>query len=337
MKNKLISLSLLIMFITFPLVGCGLTGSPRPRAGYLPTATVGIHFPNPDNLGSHSYGFGFGEAGGIVYTCKAGHVDLDHIRGNADQMRYLIKKIRKVLSKKQKKFSFSISGEMSSHKITLTYPYDLDNRAGKEQVIEEVAVGTAAYLVFNATVWHEMQTWFGVHFAGFEPEFNSAFSWEDTYSNLLGIYIGIEAMEADNFDKAMTVGIDKKLAELEVRPRSVAIAASDKVRGDWYTGNFIPNTKMRNFDIGLDGSVTPTLVPGIEGCNSQALPLAVPNLEVLKKYGFSMYYEIKPNVFEQGRMFKAAQSKKIVPEIHYPIMIEYIKKQASQKGYAYSD
>ena len=83
--------------------------------------------------------------------------------------------------------------------------------------------------------------------------------------------------------------------------------------------------------------MTPTLIPGIEGCGNRPLDLKVPNPDVLDKYGFSMYYEIRPNVFEQGRMFKAAQSKKIVPKIHYSVMMEYIKKQASERGYIYSE
>ena len=169
--------------------------------------------------------------------------------------------------------------------------------------------------------------------------FYSAFSWEDTYSNLLGVYLGADALKDTHhdFNEAMTIGINDKLRQLQVQPRSVAVAASEKVKGTWYTGNLFIDTKMRNFDIGLDGYLTPTLIPGIDSCDSQPLPLKVPDLKIMKNHGFSMYYEIKPNVFEQGRMFKAAGSKKIVPETHYPVMIEYIKKQAAQKGYAYTE
>ncbi len=324
-----------IAILTMTITGCGLPGAPRARMGHLSTATFGIHFPDPNHLGTHGYGFGLTEVGGILYTCKAGHVDLSHIRGNADITRYLVKKIHNTLSKKNNGFSFTLTGELSSHKIRFTYPKGWEAEPEKGRIIEEIAFSTAPYLSFNATIWHEIQTWFGVHFAGFEPEFNSAFSWEDVYSNLIGTRLGVEAMKdtQHNFDKAMTIAIQRQLKELQVQPSSVAIYASKKVRGQWYTGNFVPDVKMRNFDIGLDGFVTPTLVPGIERCNSKPLPLPVPTLDILKQHGFSMSYEIKPNVFEQGRIFKAAKSKKIMPEKHFPVILEYIKKEAAEKGY----
>ena len=333
--NLVAFIGVIILLLT--IAGCGLIGGPRPRAGYLATDTFGIAFADPDNLGTHGYGFSLSEAPGIVYTCKAGHVDLDHIRGNADNTRYLVRKIRKVLSKKGKGFSFNLSGEMSRHIIKFTYPSGWEMKADKEAVIDEIAFGVAPYLSFNATVWHEIQTWFGVHFAGFEPEFNSAFSWEDVYSNLIGTRLAVDVMKKQDydFDQAMTSAINRQLKELLVQPRSVAIHASDKMRGDWYTGNFVPDVKMRNFDIGLDGFVTPTMVSGITQCDSEPLPMPVPTLEALHKHGLSMSYEISPRVFEQWSMFKAIGSNKIFPKKHYPIFLEYMKKEADKKGYKY--
>jgi len=328
------------MAIALVATGCSFSGGPRARIGYLPTATFGILFPDPDKLGKHSYGTDFfGEVGGIVYTCKAGHIDLDHVRGNADDVRYLVKKIREALSKKRKGFSFNLTGEMSTHKIQLTYPPDWDQRPDKDKVIEEIAFDTAPYLAFYATTWHEIQTWFGVHFAFMEPEFNSAFSWEDSYSNLIGARLGVEAVKdtEHSFDDAVTIAIYRKLKELGVQPKETAIRASASVRGQWYTGTFIPDMKMRNFDIGLDGAITPTLVPGVADCNDEPLTLPAPTLDTLKRYGFTMTYEIKPNVLEQGRIFKAAGSKKIFPEKHLPILIEYMKKEAIKRGYKYDE
>jgi len=322
------------------VAGCSL-GGPRARIGHLSTATFGIAFPDPNKLGRHSYGpISLFEVSGIVYTCKAGHIDLDHIRGNADATRFLIKKICTTLSKKRKGFSFNLAGEMSTHVIRFTYPENWDRRTDKDKIIDEIAYNTAPYIAFNATTWHEILTWFGVHFALVEPEFNSAFSWEDNYSNLLGVRLGVEAVKdtEHNFDVAMTKAIYRQIEELDVQPRSTAIAASDKVRGQWYTGNFIPDVKMRNFDIGLDGSITPTRAPGQNGCdpNEPALILPVPTTDALRRYGFSMTYEIKPNVIlEQGRIFDAAGSKRIFPEEHYPILIEYMKKDAIRRGYKY--
>ena len=87
-----------------------------------------------------------------------------------------------------------------------------------------------------------------------------------------------------------------------------------------------------------DDDVTPTLVPGINGCDGKPLSLPVPTLDTLRSYGFSMTYEIKPNVIlEQGRIFKAAGSKRIFPKKHFPILIGYMKKDAIRRGYKYDE
>jgi hypothetical protein len=343
-KNTRISLvgktTFLAAAIGLTVAGCSFSGGPRARVGYLPTATFGVVFPDPDKLGRHAYRLDlFGEAGGIVYTCKGGHIDLHHIRGTADDARYLVKRIRETLSKKRKGFSFNLTGEMSTHKIRFTYPANWDRQQDKDEIIDEIAFETAVYLAFNAMTWHEMQTWFGVHFALVEPEFNSAFSWEDTYSNLVGARLGVEAVKdtEHDFDEAMTVAIYRRLKELDVQPRETAIRASDSIRGQWYTGNFVPDMRMRNFDIGLDGTIRPTLVPGVADCNDEPLELAAPTLETLERHGFAMTYEIKPNVLEQGRIFKAAGSNRIFPEKHYPVLIEHMKKEALERGYRYEE
>jgi hypothetical protein len=319
------------------MAGCSLTGGPRARAGHLPTDTHGIAFANPDKLGKHSYGVTLFEVGGIIYTCKAGHLDLGHIRGNADNTKYLVKKVRNALTKNNKGFGFTITGELSRHNIKFTYPANWESNPDKEKIINEIAYATGPYLSHQATVWHEILTWFGVHFMGFEQEFNSAFSWEDMYSNVLGTQLAVTAMKTPgkSFDQAMTDELNKKLKELNVQPKEVAIKASDKMRNIWYTGNLVPDMKIRNLDIGLDGYITPMMVPGITECSDTPVNIAVPSLKVLRSHGFEMTHQVSPNVLEQGKIYKAAGTKDIHPEKHYPIIMKAIKQQVIQKGYKY--
>ncbi|HPO70533.1 MAG TPA: DUF4056 domain-containing protein [Anaerohalosphaeraceae bacterium] len=203
-----------------------------------------------------------------------------------------------------------------------------------------MAFEAGPYLAFDATIWHEILTWFGVHFMGFEPEFNSAFSYEDLYSNLLGCRLAVDALqdEQNDYDRAMTQRLNAVLQELGVQPRQIAVEAVKSVEGRWYTGGLIPDMKMRNFDIGLDGFITPVLIENVKNCpDARAVPLPAPALERLQQYGFSLTHEIKPNVFEQGAIFKAAGSKRIVPDEHYPVLIEFMKQDAARRGYQYSD
>ncbi len=330
---------LMIVYLIISVLICGC-GANRPRWGYLPTPT-GNPFPDPNKLGNHSSGIGiFMEAAGIVYTCKAGHIDLDHVRGSADVTKYLTEKINETLRQNRDTFTLKLTGEWSSHIVTFTYPSNWHQVNDKEKIIREISLEAAPYLAMNAMTWHEILTWFGTRFLGFEPEFNSAFSWEDVYSNLVGAKLGAAAIQdnANSFDKAMTLLIYKTLKELKVRPRSVAIAASKSVEGRWYVGNFLPDTKMRNFDIGLDGSITPLLIDNVPGCEDcRPAALTMPSLQSLKDYGFTLTHEIKPNVFEQEKIFRAAGSYKIFPEKHYPVLLEFMKRQAHGKGYSFAE
>lgn len=327
--------------------GCQV-GLPKARFGTLPTATAGSAFLDPNNLGSHSYHFNPLEKNGIVYTCKTGHIDLTHLRWNADYTKYAAKKTHKVLMKKRKGFSFTISMERSKHKITFGYPENWKDLSHDEKtkIADEVSLHTGPYIAYNATLWHEILTWFGVRFVGIEPEFHSSFSWEDVYSNLLGTKLAVEVIQDPNnhYGKAMELAIDRELERLGVQSRKTAIHAAKKMKGIWFrggtpiTGNFFVETMKKNMDIGLnDGFVTPTIVDGIcDGAEPE--PLAVPNLDILSKYGLTMKYEIYMHEWEKGRILRAAyqgkKGKTIEPDKHFPAIMEFIKNEAVEKyGY----
>lgn len=323
------------------VAGCGIH-YPRARLGALPTNTAMVPFPNPEKLGTHGYFMGFGEVNGLVYTCRGGHIDIYHLRGCADNTRYLSKKVRSTIAKGKKGFSYNLEMETSRHHISFVYPDEWDSfsEKKKQKIADEVFVDVGQYIAFNASVWHEILTWFGVHFAGFEPEFNSAFSWEDVYSNLIGSRLAAQILKDDMddvYDLEMTRLIDAELEHLGAVPVKVARAASQKMYGDWYTGNLIPNMKMRNFDIGLDGEITPTLIPDVTACGAEPQNYPAPSLAVLEKYGIEMIYRISPNVFEQGRIFKAAGQKKIYQQRDFPVFLEYMKAAAAKRGDKYDE
>jgi hypothetical protein len=318
--------------------GCGLH-LPRTRMGTLPTPPPGPRFYEPHELGRHSYHFSPFEKNGIVFACKAGHIDITHVRWSADHTRYLTKKTRKTLMKKGKGFTFRLSLELSQHKVKFSYPEYWDDltHKEKEEIAEIIAFEVGPYLAFNATLWHEILTWFGVHFIGVEPEFNSSFSWEDIYSNLLGTKLAVEALKntKHGYNKAMTLAIDRKLRQLDAQPKSTAIYAVEKMRGEWFTGYLLVDTIRKNMDIGLDdGFVTPVIVPGI--CyGTEPEPLAVPTVDILAKYGFSMKYEIYPYELERYKIFRAVypdgNGEKVEPDKHFARLMYHIKRQAVEE------
>ena len=333
----------------FLLLSLGLSGcnnTPNIRRGSLATTTLGIPFLHPkppfldpDKLGSHSYFPNPFEKNGIVYTCDGGHIDIAHVRANADDTRYLVGKIYNTLIKNKSKYSFGLAFEQSWHTIEFTYPENWSEltQEEKEKIAREISLEAGAFVTFHATLWHEFMSWFGVRFAIFDPQFNSAFSWEDVYSNILGVTIGIRALEdtEHSYNKAVTIEINKELDNLRVVSRKKAIEITESMRGKWFKGKFVADMIRRNTDIGVDdGYVSPVLVPG--ACeDAKARPIEVPKLDKTTERGFSMTYKIVPVYLEGNKVKKIAHPEKKVKSIEpvkdYPKIIDYVNKTAVEK------
>ena len=343
MKPAVTKTITLMLLSAISVLFTGCIGAPRMRMGCLPTSTPGGTFLNPDRLGKHSYGpaGSLSEGDGIVYTCKAGHVDVTHLRWNADYTKFLANKTQKTLMRDKDGFRFRIVMEQSDHVIKFTYPDSWINmpKNEKAKAAETISYHLGGYITYLATTWHEIATSYGTRYVGFEPEENSAFSWEDTFSNLLGCHLAVEAMldKEHSFNKAMTIAIDKRLKALGIVSRKEALSAAEKTRGDWFKGNFAVETIMKNYDIGLDGSVTPVVVPNVEGCGSGKVKYMTFTKDILKQYGIEMTYEIKPNIFEAGKIYKAAGHNDIFPERDFPAIIKDLKERAKERGWKWQD
>jgi hypothetical protein len=321
----------------------GLDASPRIRVGYLPTPTLGTVFSGPNDLGRHGYCPNLSERNGIVYTCKAGAIDIGHARKAADWTVFLAAKTYKQIMENETDFSFRLY-EPSRYYVRVTYPGNWKDlsRAQREKTAYEVSVGLGRYLAFTAVTWHEVITWFGFKSKGLEPEYPSAFTWEETYSNLFGTHVAALAIEDTEhvYNEAVTLAFDRELRRLDVQSASVSRHASESVRGPWFTGDFYwIAMKKRNFDLGLDdGCVTPILIPSVSECEEvQAESFPVPELDFVSQYGFSVRFEIKPNIWEGGAILDIAYpeghkgKKRIEPAIHYPPIMAHIRKEAIER------
>lgn len=332
MTLKMVVLTGIVPGITF-LNGCSMSGAPRVRLGSYATSTPGTNFIDTDNLGRHSYSSFLFENNGIAYTCRGGHIDIAHVRIGADNVRYLYYKIRRNLKNSDSNIKFKLNVEPSTYFVTLQYPPGWEDMPRKERrrIADELALEMSQYFTFTMTTWHEVLTWFGYKCMAILPEQPSAFSWEDIYSNLVGIRIGAQAIrdEEHSYNAAVTIAIKKELENLGVQSRHTAWAASEKMRGKWFDGIVLVDMKERNFDIGLDnGFVTPTLVPGVcEGAEPQSYP--VPTLDKFNERGFTMDFEVEPREFERGRILKIIYPdggpQRIYPAKHIPLVIDYIK------------
>ena len=316
---------------------------PRARLACYASSTIGTRFIDPKDLGSHGYRHSWSEKNGIVYTRKAGHIDIAHLRKTIDWTAFLAGETFKQLMNNETEFSFKLR-EPSLYFVQFRYPrywQDLSWQK-KEHIAYDISIRLGQYFAYTACIWHEMLTWFGYKAAGFYPEFPSAFSWEDMFSNALGTHIAFLAIwdTEHAFDEAVTLAIDQELNALQVQPKHIAICAAEAVRGKWFSGDFLfVDLKRRNFDIGLDdGFVTPWIVPSVSGCDAaEARSYPVPNLNFVFDYGFSVKLEIEPKEWEKDQILKIVypdvkqREKRLQPAIHFAPIMEHIEQDAVTK------
>ncbi|OHB74683.1 MAG: hypothetical protein A2Z25_09425 [Planctomycetes bacterium RBG_16_55_9] len=315
--------------------GCQGSGKPRLRFGAFFGSPVGMRFTEPAALGNHSFGFTLNETNGMVYTCRGGFVDMGHVREAADRTAYLREVAFQNLIHGKRKFTFRVI-DPSEYWVTLSYPRDWDDYSEqkREAIAKDVSIPLGQYLAHTSLIWHEILTWHGFATAGIFPDTISAFSWEDTYSDLLGIRLAGQAMrdERGQYDEAMTDLIFQELDELGVQPARVAREAAKQIQGQWFTGGFyfLVDMKRRNLDVGLDDHrITPWLVPDI--CpGAEPRPYFVPDVKLLGAYGFDIEVEIEPRVLEKGKIYHSiglAGSSRIRPRIDFPALMAAIEKR----------
>ncbi len=317
----------------------GFDGPPRIRFGTYPSANIGTFFKGPD-LGSHGYGFRLSEKDGIAYTCRGGTIDIIHVRIAADWTAYLAAVTYRHLMNDDAGFSCGLAVDRSRSFITFTYPEDWDCMPKPEQmkIARDVALIVGPYLTFTMTSWHEMITWYGFKCMGPFPEFPSAFSWEDSYSNLLGTIIAVRALQDSQhkFNEAVKIALDQEMQTLGILPAGAAKRATETMRGKWWTGNVIfhVDMKKRNFDIGLnDGYITPTLIPQVAECpDAEPISYPVPRLDSLAQYDFAAKVEIEPHEWESGKILRLVYGdqpqKRIKPEEHFAVIMNDIRREA---------
>jgi len=330
-----------ILVCTFVFItGCKRNdGLPKFRIGSFFGSPGGMYFADPNNLGTHS---GNGEKRknektGMVYTCKGGFIDLGHLREGVDRTAHLAKITKQYLSEGKTEFNFEII-EPSMYWVKIELPGDWDKKSDltKAKIIHEASVYLGQYFAHTSMIWHEIITWYGYSSTGIFPEHISSFSWEDTYSDILGTTLAVEALLTDssNFDLTITRLIDRTLKELDVQSPQVAAQAAEQIKGEWFTGNLyiFVDMKKHNFDVGFtDGMVTPLLVPNI--CpDVEPMTCPTPDMAFLRRLGMKLHLEIEPKSMERGQIFReidlAKGQKRMVPKVHFPQILSRISKKS---------
>ena len=334
----LTALSLLVLF-----GGCQVGSRPRLRVSDFFGNPWGMLFAGPDKLGRHCLDDCRSEKLGLVYTCRAGFIDIGHLREAADRTHYLAHITYENLMQSNTDYSYRVI-EPSHYYITLGYPDHWKSLPiqEKEAVAREVSTRLGQYLAHTSLIWHEILTWYGFSSSGLFPENISSFSLEDPYSDVLGTHLGAKVLSDRQcfyneaaYEEAMAAIIDETLKELDAQPPKITKQAAKKIKGYWYDGGyyFFVKMKKRNLDVGFDdGVVTPWRISGI--CpDAEPQDCPAPNFNFLDEYGFKIRVRIKPVEFQKGKIYKVLgleRSDRIMPYVHFPIIIESIRKEAKQ-------
>lgn len=253
--------------------------APTGRFGTLPTPHTAPGMRNavvdPADLGHHGYRVHppGQESAGVLYTCNAGFLDLDHVRDAADWTAYLRQRFMEALLNDRGAVRFSGEDRDVSFLVRLR-PLSPEDKA---RWAAPIAAELGRRYAFQLLTWHEVLTWFGYRKVFLFPEKVSAFSYEDSASHLVGVAAGGAALaSAAPWDAAMDAALADELRGLGAVPRDATWAAFERVADRWYdSGSAWPSNrfvKKRDLDIGLEGrGVQPWQAPGVPGCEGAAV------------------------------------------------------------------
>jgi hypothetical protein len=302
------------------------------RLGIRPVPSILTKYLDLENLGKHHYLPHISEKNGLVYTEKAGFIDICHLRWCADVTAYLSAKFYENLEQGKQEFSFKLE-EPSIYHIKINYPENWKNldESEKRNIMYQNSIEFGKYMSYTSSTWHEILTWYGYKSWGIFYEFPSAFSWEDTVSNLLGVHIGAKALKDENLDyqESVTFNLEQELRKLKVQSKEQAKKKLSDLK-DWYNISLLTlsNIKKRNFDIGLDdGYITPIIYQGVKAEPLKDYP--VPNIYYLEERGLEVEVIIEPKEWEKSKILDIiGKEKYIKPAEDFPKIMKEIKKGA---------
>ena len=198
--------------------------------------------------------------------------------------------------------TITLPPELGPRQVILR-PVDVSELDDVKKLI--LAVTMAEWAAYYLSVWHEIAQWYGYGtFAPLFPEYPSAYSLEDLYSNILGTKIAAamvyglatnsDQLYARNFD----IWLKNTVKYMGAVPEESTRAYIGAVDQSWWNSNErLPEKYVvlkRDYDVGL--KKTPLLIPiekvatvenpGHMSCSDSAKPVELSIEESL--YGFAI-------------------------------------------------
>lgn len=261
------------------------------------------------------------EGNGIIYSRNGGFIDMGHVRDQADWTAYLYNLI--IENKGTNNFTKELGHEGGLKTLSLKIPSDISRKDARQ---------LAGKIAYDLSVWHEIATWYGASSIPFVPERFSSFSVEDAYSNLLGVTLGMMAIESDlPYEVAMTELILEALDYLgAVETELASIEAMEEVRDIWWTREKkLPSKKiLLKRQMEVYPTVKPLLIKSYPTDLTKDFTLKIPQLT--EKGAFlSNYYQLsfKLNQKVPFRKLFPTRKKRQITQADFPFLINAIEKE----------
>jgi len=197
-----------------------------------------------NHIGEHKYLGGKNESNGLIYTKKAGFLDLGHIRDQADWTAYLFKLLKN--NKGLSEVELPLGFELGKKVLSINIP---------DSTSDAHLVELASQLAFELSTWHEIASWYGATRTPVLNEKFSSFSFEDNFSNALGAEFGKQAcLSPLNFNLAMDSLIENYLIKVEActEVKETEWAITTLADAYWNPKKSLSNKKIilvRNFEV----------------------------------------------------------------------------------------
>lgn len=276
---------------------------------------------NTTTLGNHQYLNGKTENNGIIYTEKAGFIDIAHVRDQADWTAYLYNKL--IHLPKDATHTINLGKELGNKVLTITISSDLT---------ENDILNIAGNIAYDLSTWHEIASWFGATQTPILNEKFSSFSFEDNFSNALGVYLGKQAiLSPEEYNLAMDNLLISYLkdAKAALDDESTEHAMLSLAQNYWNPQKSVPNKKLlieRNFN--ASKTITPIVFS-----TSSVSPIVLSEI-TSNQTPFQSVYTLS---FKTGYRFPL---KKVFPEKEhrlistedFPSVIQYIKNDIEKRN-----
>lgn len=330
------------------LAGCAEPSKPRVRLGSLPYPGPFTMYTvaEPDRLGEHRYAgldaLFVERSRGLIYTKRAGLLDLAHLRMTTDWTWYYYQRMLDVIEAGEASSSSDQWLVLETTKPTrihvqFDYPPTWAKASADTQrdLVEELAFRVAQKLAWHLGTWHEMAQWYGYRATVVIPEGPSAFTHDDTTAHLIGLEVAETAWrqrERKSFDEAVTEALDQRLQELGAVSARRTDEKVRRMRGRWWD---LGGPKRRHVERWSErGALRPWLVadaPGEPGRWGEPLPL--PDWSQVEDVSVQEFVDIRfePNIWTwtEQRVLAAADTDEpmLDPRTHFPRIKKALQRE----------